>query len=63
MAATAAAAAHGPATVSSADAAAEGGAAVADALLADGVVRVDGILTPGMATDLLGCIDAPRPQA
>jgi len=55
--AAAAAAAHGPATVSSAAAAAEGGLAVADALRADGVVRVDGILTPDMATELLGCVD------
>jgi hypothetical protein len=55
--AAAAAAAHGPATVSSAAASAEGGLAVADALRADGVVRVDGILTPDMATELLGCVD------
>ena len=57
VAAAAAAAAHGPATVSSAAAAAEGGLAVADALRADGVVRVDGVLTPDMATELLGCVD------
>ena len=56
-AAAAAAAAHGPVTVSSAAAAAEGGLAVADALRADGVVRVDGVLTPDMATELLGCVD------
>ena len=55
--AAAAAAAHGPATVSSVAAAAEGGLAVADALRADGVVRVDGVLTPDQATELLGCVD------
>jgi len=55
--AAAAATMHGPVTVCSAAAAAEGGFAVADALRADGVVRINGIITPTMSTDLLGCID------
>lgn len=54
----AAATAHGPVTVCSVAAAEDGGAAVADALRTDGVVRVDGIITPALASDLLGCVDA-----
>ena len=41
----------GPVTFRAADAAAEAGLAVADALRADGVVRVDGILTREMAAE------------
>ena len=52
------AAADGPVTVRAADAAAEAGLAVADALRADGVVRVDGILTREMAAALLECVEA-----
>ena len=59
-AAAAHAAADGPVTVRAADAAAEAGLAVADALRADGVVRVDGILTREMAAALLECA-TPNP--
>ena len=50
-------------TVRAADAAAEAGLAVADALRADGVVRVDGILTREMAAALLECVEASLAEA
>ena len=62
-AAAAHAAADGPVTVRAADAAAEAGLAVADALRADGVVRVDGILTREMAAALLECVEASLAEA
>ena len=53
----------GPVTFRAADAAAEAGLAVTDALRADGVVRVDGILTREMAAAVLECVEASLGEA
>ena len=53
----------GPACISSAAAARDRGAAVAAALRADGIVRVNGAITSGMASDLLKWVNASLDDA
>jgi len=53
----------GPACISSAAAARDRGAAVAAALRADGIVRVNGAISSGMASDLLKWVNASLDDA